>query len=301
MTTSSFKRILDAQFAEGKHLCVGIDPVIEKMPSRYKEQGGVSEWLLEFGKSCVNQTHTCAAAYKPNIAFFVKHDKPQSPYGTTALWRICAYIKKHHRKIPIILDTKDADIGNTNHGYVRRALGLAHAVTLNPYLGEEALRPFLDSDLTCIMLARTSNKGADEFQNRLTQVTESELDLFGESAVRLGDPEGTGWYFMPHYQVVSGRISHFWKSREMRGIVAGATAPDELGQILDVTKRSTLALIPGIGTQGGDLEAVMRQLGRLDHKKFLINSSSGIIFADDPKAAAQELDGQIRQLMMLSE
>lgn len=264
--TKSFMEKLEAQWAAGNHLCVGLDPTDELIPSGMNTSS--------FLKEIVDATIGVAAAYKPNAAFFEEADFAR---GTgTRLRDLVSYIRTSNPDIPIILDGKRADIGKTNTGYVRAYFGAlgVDAVTLNPYLGEEALIPFLENaDRGCVVLCRTSNKGAGEFQD-----------------LPVPNPKGDGT--IPLYQYVAHRVHHTWNKRDNCMLVAGATYPGELEQIRTVAPDIPL-LIPGIGTQGGDLRNTIHAARR----RFLINSSSGIMFASrDPAEFARAAGNEARKL-----
>src|SRR3989339_225998 len=142
-------------------LCVGLDSDLEKIPSQFQHKDYPQ---FAFNKWIVEQTHDFVCAYKPNSAFY----EARGADGITELKMTCHYVKKQYPDIPIIFDAKRGDIGSTNEGYVRFAyeyLGV-DAITLHPYLGKEALTPFLkQKEKGCIILCRTSNPGAGEFQD----------------------------------------------------------------------------------------------------------------------------------------
>jgi orotidine 5'-phosphate decarboxylase, subfamily 2 len=138
-------------------LCVGLDSDIDKIPPKFTDQ-------FEFNKAIIDATHDLVCSYKLNIAFY----EAIGYKGILALKKTCDYLRKKHPEIPIIIDAKRGDIGNTNLGYVRLIFEYlnADAVTVNPYLGEEALAPFLaQKNKGVIILCKTSNPGAGEFQD----------------------------------------------------------------------------------------------------------------------------------------
>jgi len=240
-------------------LCVGLDSDFERLPGRFRQaelpQFAFNRWIIE-------ETHPYASAYKANIAFY----EAQGEEGIRALERTAAYLREHHPDILTICDAKRADIGSTNRGYVTAIFDRMgfDAVTLNPYLGREALMPFLErQDKGCIILCRTSNPGAGEFQD-----------------LRIGDK--------PLWQIVAEHVSREWDTYGNCMLVAGATYPDELRRIRSLVGEMTL-LVPGIGAQGGDVEQTVRAGLNAQGKGLIINSSRGIIFADDPAEAARTL------------
>jgi orotidine-5'-phosphate decarboxylase len=260
----TFQEKLDAIVKKNKSLvCVGLDSDAGKIP-----QG--SQYL--FNKKIIEATCDLVCSYKLNTAFYesIGHE------GIKALKNTCDYLKDKYPEIPIIIDAKRADIGNTNKGYVQFVftyLG-ADAVTVHPYLGEEAIRPFLDcKDKGIIILCRTSNPGAGEFQD-----------------LKVGKT--------PLYKIVAKNVVQRWNKNKNCMLVVGATYPDELQEVRKIVGDMTL-LIPGIGAQGGDLEATLK--AGLNSKKqgLMINSSRGIIFAKNPRQEAEKLRNEINKFLKI--
>ncbi len=251
--------------AAGSLLCVGLDSSLERLPARFQDdphpQFAFNRWIIE-------QTHAVTSAYKPNIAFY----EARGEAGITDLVLTLDYLRARHPDILTICDAKRADIGSTNAGYVTAILDTLgfDAVTVNPYLGREALTPFLArEDKGCIILCRTSNPGAGELQDLLV--------------------EGR-----PLWQIVAERVRDTWNARGNCMLVAGATYPDELAQIRGIVGDMPL-LVPGIGAQGGDVAATVRAGLDSQGRGMIINSSRGIIFAADPAAEARALRDSINQ------
>lgn len=221
-------------------VCIGLDSDLNRLPSGYDQ--------LSFNKAIIDATHDLVLAYKPNTAFY----EADGARGIAALKETCDYIKQKDPEAIIILDAKRADIGNTNNGYVSFAydyLG-ADAITLHPYLGGEALHPFLErTDEGSIVLCRTSNPGSGEFQDKVF------LDV--------------------------ARAVASWNKNQNCLLVVGATYPEEIAQVREAVGDDIWFLIPGIGAQGGDLESTLR--GGITSQKdgVIISSSRGIIFASD--------------------
>jgi len=245
-------------------LCVGLDADMGKIPERFQKMEFPQ---FEFNKWIISETHEYAAAYKPNSAFY----EARGDAGMKELKMTMDYLIKNHPDIFTILDAKRADIGNTNNGYVSSIfdwLGF-DAVTLHPYLGKEALLPFLDrADKTSIILCRTSNPGAPEFQD---------LKVDG----------------LPIWQVVAEKVSKDWNKNKNCMLVVGATYPEEMKKIRSLVGDMTF-LVPGIGAQGGDLKSVMESGLNSDGLGLIINSARGIIFSADPKKEAGRLCEEIR-------
>jgi orotidine-5'-phosphate decarboxylase len=251
-------------------LCVGLDADFAKIPERFLKMEFPQ---FEFNKWIIEETHEYAAVYKPNSAFYeARGDK-----GIAELKMTIDYLNKNYSDIFTILDAKRADIGNTNNGYVSMVfdwLGF-DAVTLHPYLGEEALEPFLErKDKISIILCRTSNTGAGEFQD---------LEISGKKL----------------WQIVAEKVSGVWNKNNNCMLVVGATYPEEMKKIRELTGEMTF-LVPGIGAQGGDLQAVIQAGLNSEGLGLIVNSSRGIIFSENPKAEAQKLCEEIRKYKGIS-
>ncbi len=268
--TRIYKNLLQEIWDEQRFVCVGLDPDIGKIPDAItRNRTDVYDILMTFLKLIVDATYDYAAAYKANSAFFEKFGVD----GIKALIEIVRYIQNGPAMdLPVILDAKRADIGNTNIGYASFAFDIvrADAITVHPYLGAEALKPFLNSNKGVFVLCRTSNPGAGEFQDLLVD---------GE----------------PLYQVVARRVAKewSWNGTGNCGVVVGATYPDELRSVRKIVGETPI-LIPGIGAQGGDLEATIDAGLNVRGDGILINSSRGIIHAssgnDFAEAARREAE-----------
>lgn len=239
----------------GKCVCIGLDSDAAKIPGPAAPQH-----VVTFNKRIIFETHNIVGAYKPNLAFY----EARGSEGLDNLRSTISYINQVAPHVPVIGDGKRADIGNTNDGYVSFLfdwLGV-DAVTLSPYLGGEALAPFLKrKDKGVFILCRTSNPGAGEFQ-----------DLICDDK--------------PLYQHVAQHVADGWNTRRNCGLVVGATYPDELRQVRKIVGDMPI-LIPGIGAQGGDLEATIKAGKGKTSPAMLINSSRGIIFASEGKDFAE--------------
>src|SRR3989344_1396464 len=253
-------------------LCVGLDSDFAEIPEKFKQMEFPQ---LEFNKWIIEETHEYVAAFKANSAFYeARGDK-----GIKELKMTMDYLIACHSDIFTILDAKRADIGNTNNGYATSIfdwLGF-DAVTLHPYLGSEALQPFLDrKDKGCIILCRTSNPGAGEFQDLL-----------------VADPSAT-LRARPLWQIVAEEVSRNWNKNNNCMLVVGATYPEEMKKIRSLVGDMTF-LVPGIGAQGGSIEEVMKVGLSSEGLGLIINSSRGIIFSDNPKEEARKLCEEIRK------
>lgn len=244
-------------------LCVGLDSASEKIPERFHgeefPQFAFNRWIIE-------QTYPYTSAYKPNMAFY----EARGEQGWRELHMTMQYLHENHPDIYTICDAKRADIDSTNTGYVTAVFDRFgfDAVTLHPYLGREALQPFLDRG-DCIILCRTSNPGAGEFQD---------LAVDGK----------------PLWQVVAERVRDEWNTHGNCMLVVGATYPDELRQVRAVVGEMTL-LVPGVGAQGGTVEAVMQAGVNRAGLGLIISASRSVIFAADPAEEARRLQAQMQR------
>jgi orotidine-5'-phosphate decarboxylase len=240
-------------------LCVGLDSAFDRIPDEFIHH----EYpLFTFNRWIIEQTHPYVCAYKPNMAFY----EARGDRGLSALRMTLEYLQLHHPDILTICDAKRADIGSTSAAYASAIFDWLHfdAVTLNPYLGKEALQPFLDrADRASIILCRTSNPGAGEFQD---------LEIAGQ----------------PLWQVVAHKVSAEWNHNGNCMLVVGATYPDELRQVRAMVGDMPL-LVPGIGAQGGDIAQVVQAGLNSQGHGLIINASRSVIFAADPAAAARQL------------
>lgn len=284
---STFKEMLQAKWNEGKFVCVGLDSSEAKLPeTRFLPLGqgfNGDRPQFAFNRAIVDSTKDLVLAYKPNLAFF------RGSYGKDVLRDTIAYILEAAPDVPVILDAKQADIGNTNDGYVEEDFDWygAHAATVHPYLGMEAMRPFLDrTDRGIIVLCRTSNGGAGEFQDRLTFPTWEEEEAWG-IAQDSTDRQTRTRVAIPLYQVVAHRVSSGWNYNNNCAVVVGATYPAEMADVRKIVGDGFPILIPGIGAQGGDLEATVLAGRDSNNQGMIINSSRGIIFASSGKDFAE--------------
>lgn len=257
--------MLYAQWAYEKFVCVGLDSDYDKIPEAVKKPDIVSS-QVSFNRAIVQATSHLVCAYKPNIAFYEAYGAA----GLLALQETVSVIRDIAPKVPVILDAKRADIGNTNRGYVKMAfeyLGV-DAITVHPYLGQEALQPFLDmKDKGIIVLCLTSNPGAGEFQDLWWPVSRNHslTELTGKMTVSL-------------FEQVADNVARNWNKNNNCCLVVGATYPNELQRVRRIIGNMPI-LIPGIGKQGGDVEKTVK--AGMDSLKqgMIINSSRGIIFA----------------------
>ena len=285
MTERNFRSLLERQWDKGNFLCVGLDGDIEKIPESARKDG-IAETLVGFHRTVIDATRDLVCAYKPNSAFYERYGAE----GIRALEETIAYAHEVSPDVPIILDAKRADLENTNKGYVEGIFDhlKADAVTVHPYIGSEGLAPFLErKDKGIVVLCRTSNPGAGEFQDLLVDGT----------STKLGTNE-------PLYMKVARNVGERWNTNGNCMIVVGATYPDELKQIRAVVPDLPI-LIPGIGAQGGDLEKSVRAGRDARGRGFILSTSRAVIYASGAadyqnaiRARAQEYDRAIRSALV---
>ena len=255
-------------------VCVGLDPVLDNLP---KSITSSKQPFFDFNKTIIDATADLVCAYKPNSAFY----EALGADGLEQLQKTCHYISENCPDIPLILDAKRADIGNTNDAYGQFAfdyLGV-DSITLHPYLGGEALQPFLDrKDKGMIILCRTSNPGAAELQD---------LEVGGKKI----------------YQIVAERVSKHWNKNGNCLLVVGATYPDELAQVRKIVGEDMWILLPGIGSQGGDLQKSLKAGLNEAGSGLMVSSTRDIIFASNgpdfavaARSQANKLRDEINQI-----
>lgn len=275
-TTGGFLEKLRRRWSDGRTLlCVGLDLELEQLPTAHDANGAavdVETALFSFNTAIIDATADLVCAYKPNVAFYERHGAA----GWNALARTIAYIHSRFPAVPVLLDAKRGDMGNTAQAYADAIFDTldADAVTLHPYLGSDALRPFLSrADCGCFILAHTSNPGASEFQD-LTLRTADGIEE-------------------PLYLAVARRVAERWNGYGNCGLVVGATYPEQLAAVRQVVGDLPL-LIPGIGAQGGDLAAVVNAGLDSQGAGLLISASRSIIYAsnsaDFAEAARREAE-----------
>ena len=245
-------------------LCVGLDPVLEKLPTEFR---AAEHPFFAFNRWVIDQTVEHVAAYKPNVAFY----EARGIAGYAELKLTAEYLRERYPEIVTICDAKRGDIGSTNQGYVTAIfdeMGF-DSVTLHPYMGAEALAPFLErQDKACIILCRTSNVGSGEFQD---------LQCEGQ----------------PLWMTVAEHVANEWDTDGNCMLVVGATYPEEMRRIRAVAPQTTF-LVPGVGAQGGDVNAVVGSGMINDGRGLIISSSREIIYASDPATAASKVKDSIR-------
>ncbi|MBG56523.1 MAG: orotidine-5'-phosphate decarboxylase [Deltaproteobacteria bacterium] len=244
-------------FSKKTFLCVGLDPVIDKMPQHLPR---THQGLLEFLLNIVEQTKDYAAAYKPNFAYF-------EALGISGLDILRELIKEITPEVSIIGDAKRCDVGHSAQMYAKAVFENLEcdAVTLSPYLGQDSLKPFFEyTDRGVFILCLTSNQGANDFQ-------------------------------LPDLYLNVAKKAQEWNVSGNVGLVVGATFPKKIKAIRKITGQMPF-LIPGVGTQGGDLEKTLVYANNESNLPYLINASRSIIYASSKEDYAQQAGIAAKQL-----
>ena len=247
--------------ANNSLLCVGLDPDLAKLPAQLRD---APDGITTFCTRIIDATADLACAFKPQIAYFAALGAEKQ------LEDICRYVRENYPHIPLILDAKRGDIGATATQYAREAFERygADAVTVNPYMGEDSLDPYLAwQDRGVIILCRTSNPGGSDLQF---------LNTDGE----------------PLYQRVARLVAEKWNKNGQCALVVGATFPEELAQVRAIVGDMPL-LVPGIGAQGGDIAATVGAGQTANGMGMMISSSRAIIYAT-PQAGEDFADAARR-------
>ncbi|MBK9800501.1 MAG: orotidine-5'-phosphate decarboxylase [Bacteroidetes bacterium] len=239
-------------------LCIGLDADLDKIPAHLRS---FDDPVFEFNKQLIDATHSYCVAYKPNTAFY----ESRGVEGWKSLEKTIEYLNQHYPKLFTIADAKRGDIGNTSQLYAKAFFETLpfDSITVAPYMGEDSVKPFLAyPNKWVIVLALTSNKGADDFQ--FTSTDENEKQLLFQKVIRKTTLWGTDQNLM---------------------FVVGATRPEMLLEIRKLIPTHFL-LVPGVGAQGGSLKEVAKY-GMTKHCGLLVNASRSIIFADSSVNFAQ--------------
>ena len=249
----------------GSLVCVGLDPEIERFPPQVVDQASP---IFQFNKAIIDATADLVCAYKPQFAHYAAYEAEDQ------LERTIDYIQSTYPGIPVILDSKRGDVGNTAERYAIEAFERYHAdaVTVSPYLGGDSMEPFLKyEDKGVIILCRTSNPGAGDLQD---------LEVGGR---RL-------------FHIVADLAARRWNTRGNCALVVGATYPRELAEVREIVGNMPL-LVPGVGAQGGDVAQAVRSGQTAAGAGLVISSSRSILYAssgEDFVSAAREATLKLR-------
>ena len=269
--TRFYDHLAAARDKNASLVCVGLDPEASRYPASLSNS---LDRVFEFCRAIVDATADLVCCFKPQIAYFA------AQRAEDALERVIRHIHEHHPHVPVILDAKRGDIGSTAQQYAAELFDRfdADAVTVNPYLGRDSLAPFLDrEDKGVVILCHTSNPGARDLQ---------ELDVSGK----------------PLYQHVASLVANAWNAKKNCALVVGATYPKELADVRAIVGDEMPLLIPGVGAQGGDVQAVVSNGKNKNGRGLIISSSRAILyagsgndFADAARAATQKLRDEIQR------
>lgn len=265
----NFSHALKAAWAERNSLlCVGLDPDPAKFPAHLQ---GRPDAIFSFCREIVDATADLVCAFKPQIAYFA------AQRAEDQLEQLIAHIHDKHPGVPVILDAKRGDIGSTAEQYAAEAFDRfkADAITINPYMGRDSAEPYLArADKGVIILCRTSNPGGSDLQF---------LEVGGEKL----------------YERVARLVSSEWNANGNCALVVGATFPAEIARVRQIVGDLPL-LVPGIGAQGGDVEATLNAGRTANGTGLMINSSRAILYAgkgEDFAAKARQAAIETRDLI----
>ena len=250
-------RLEQAWRSRNSLLCVGLDPDPRRLPAHLANR---PDAIFEFCRDIVDATADLVCCFKPQIAYFAAYR------AEGQLERLIAWIHEHHSAVPVILDAKRGDIGSTAELYAVEAFERydADAVTVNPYLGRDSVEPFLAyRDRGVILLCRTSNPGGSDLQF---------LDVGGGEKL---------------YQRVARLVSGEWNAQGQCALVVGATFPLEMRRVREIVGDLPL-LVPGIGAQGGDIEATVKAGRSSAGTGLMISCSRAILYAGSGADYADE-------------
>lgn len=258
-------RLYEAARRRQSLVCVGLDPEPERFPASIR---ALPQAIFEFNRRIIDATAEYACCFKPQFAHYAALGAEDQ------LLETISYIHQRHPGLPVILDSKRGDIGSTAAKYARESFVRygADAVTVNPYLGGDAVQPFLDwRHKGVVILCRTSNPGARDFQD---------LDVGGGRKL---------------YHAVAERVAHEWNRHGNCLLVVGATYPAELAEI-----RARVGdlpfLVPGVGAQGGDVAQAVHNGRTREGGGLIISSSRGILYAGKDEGFAEAARRAARQL-----
>lgn len=255
---------LKKRLDQGLHICVGLDTDISKIPEHLHSSPNP---VLEFNKIIIENTYKYAAAYKINFAFYEK----EGTQGFDNILETINYLP--FKEILTIGDAKRGDIGNTSQMYAKSVFEYFNfdSITINPYMGFDSIQPFLSyHDKINFILALTSNPGSNDFEKL-------KLD--------------NGLYL---YQQVINTVTS-WNVEKNCGLVFGATNLDELKANINLF-RDLPILLPGVGSQGGDLEGVVKTFRNANNNNFIINVSRALIYCDSSMEFGKKVNQALQEL-----
>jgi orotidine-5'-phosphate decarboxylase len=262
----SFQQKYEKNFEKKQNfLCVGLDPDMDKIPSQFQKNKNP---ILSFNRWIIEQTLDYAIAYKPNLAFYESCGEK----GWEALEETCKTLGD--AEIPVILDAKRGDIGNTARQYAKGIFDILEgdAATLAPYMGWDSIAPFAEyTHKVSFILGLTSNPSANDFELKKM-----------ENGKTL-------------YETVLNTVENWRQNFPNLGLVVGATQKEEIKKLKEIIAPSTPLLVPGVGAQGGDMEAVIQNLYR--ENILLINVGRAVLYNADPKQAARNFAETMQKIL----
>lgn len=271
-----FADLVQGKWDEMKCVCVGLDSDVRLLPPVLGDDDLNGGKQFRFNRAIIEATADLVCAYKPNSAFY----EACGSRGIEDLQRTIEFIHEMAPEVPVIVDAKRADIGNTNRAYADYLFEYlnADAITVHPYLGRTTLDPFLERrEKGIFVLCRTSNPGGGELQDLVV------------------GPTGR-----PLFQVVAESVATQWNENQNCGLVVGATYPGELTMVRDIAPDLPL-LVPGVGEQGGDLEDSVRRGRRRGGIGTVVNASRSVIFrsrgVDFAEEAALEVSAMNKRVV----
>lgn len=246
-------------------LCVGLDPDLDKIPAKFKS---LDDPIFEFNKYIIEQTFDLANVFKPNIAFYEAYGIE----GLSSLKKTIEHLKSEHQDIPILLDAKRGDIGNTAQRYAKAIYEYwdVDATTVYPHLGKDAILPFLKYEDKCtILLIKTSNPDSGMLQNLTVE------------------PDGIPYYLKLAHEVKNWDLANI-------GLFVGATYPEELKKVRELFADSPF-LTAGLGAQNASVEDAIK--AAIDDKgmNLMCNNSREILYSDDPRNKAMQIRDEINK------
>jgi orotidine-5'-phosphate decarboxylase len=263
------EKLLAASRANDSLLCVGLDPEPHLFPPQFLGEPAETS-VVRFCHAIIEATAPYVCAFKPNMAFF----EALGPHGMYVYREVVEAIPAH---IPVLLDAKRGDIGNSARNYASAVFDVlkCDAVTVNPYLGQDSVSPFLAyHDKGVFLLCRTSNPGARDFQD-----------------LQVRDEDGE---MRPLYETIARRVPT-WNAAENCGLVVGATYPEELRTVRALCPEMPI-LVPGVGTQGGNLAAAVAAGVDAQGGRAIISASRSVIYAGDGADYAQTAAAEAQKL-----
>jgi orotidine-5'-phosphate decarboxylase len=281
------EKLISASRNNDSWLCVGLDSDPEKIPANLGSGPGA---VLNFNKAIIEATSDLVCAYKPNSAFY-------ESLGYEGMRVLKETIEIIPEDVPVILDSKRGDIGNTAAHYARSAFEYykADAVTVNPYLGKDSIAPFIDyKDKGVIILCVTSNRSSNEIQKKLLLLDDPpSLEKLPPQSKARTAAEFFRYSTSTVYAYIAG-LAVEWNKYGNLGLVVGATSPNELRRIRKLVGETMPILIPGVGAQGGDLEGAVDGGSNSRGNMAIINVSRGIIYSESGTSLRESVREQAK-------